>query len=250
MPLLAGLACALALLPRPGRGEDAAHALAARVVDAAPAGPFVSDLLLTTGGGLERRLTMSGMRLPDGGAARYIEVNAPTNLQGTRYLLLERATGRDDRFLYVPTMQRVMRLAETTLREPFLGSTFYVADLVRPALDDFRYAFAGDATVLDRPCRLVEARPREPESQVYGRSVFAIDPAALVVLEIRLYDADDALLKVLHVEDLERREGYWTAVRQRMVNVQTDETSTLVVERIDYDAAVAPETFTVGHIGR
>jgi hypothetical protein len=39
-------------------------------------------------------------------------------------------------------------------------------------------------------------------------------------------------------------------MRQRMVNTRTDETSTLVVERIDYDAPVPDETFTVGHLGR
>jgi hypothetical protein len=39
-------------------------------------------------------------------------------------------------------------------------------------------------------------------------------------------------------------------MRQRMVSVREDETSTLVVERIDYEASVPDETFTVGHLGR
>jgi hypothetical protein len=247
-----GLACLLASAPGPVRGgEGGARDLAARVLDAAPRGPFVADLTLLTTGDLERKLTMSGRRTEDGGALRYIEVTAPFNLAGTRYLLFERAGGRDEQFLHVPTMQRVMRLSDATRREPFLGSTFYILDLIQPALDDFTYAFAGDdETVRDRPCRLVEAKPKAPDREFYGRSIFAIDPVDLVVVRVELFDAEGRLHKVLHVDALERHEGYWTATRQRMVTTDPPETSTLVVERIDYDATLPDETFTIGHLGR
>lgn len=249
--VLLGLGCLfVALLPAGGRAEDAARDLARRVADAAYEGPFVADLMLTTTGAMERRLTMSGTRLGDGEVVRYMEVTAPFNLRGTRYLLFERTGERDEQFLYVPTMKRVMRLSETTRREPFLGSTFYLVDLVRPGLDEFVYGFVGDETVQGRPCRLVEATPKVPDQAFYGRSVFAVDPADLVVLRIELFDADGEPLKVLHIDALERREGHWTATRQRMVNLPANESSTLVVERIDYDATLPAETFTVGHLGR
>jgi hypothetical protein len=246
---LLALAVLVAADPWTAHADDAARALAPRVADTAPQTPFVADLLLTTTGALERNLTMSGRGLEDGGAVRYIEVTAPFNLVNTRYLLFERPQGRDEQFLYVPTMQRVMRLSETTRREPFLGSTFYIVDLIQPALDDFTYTFVGDETVQGRACRLVEAVPKQPEREFYERSVFAIDPADLVTVRVALADADGPF-KVLHVDALERVEGHWTAMRQRMVNTRTDETSTLVVERIDYDAPVPDETFTVGHLGR
>jgi hypothetical protein len=67
---------------------------------------------------------------------------------------------------------------------------------------------------------------------------------------VALDDAEGQPLKVLHVDVLERVQGHWTPMRQRMVNVREDETSTLVVERIDYEASVPDETFTVGHLGR
>jgi hypothetical protein len=243
------LALLVAASPWGARGDGPARALVQRVVDAAPRAPFVADLLLTTTGALERNLTMSGRGLEEDGTVRYIEVTAPFNLADTRYLLFERPQGRDEQFLYIPTMQRVMRLSESTRREPFLGSTFYIVDLIQPALDDFTYAFVGDETVQGRACRLVEAVPKHPEREFYERSVFAIDPADLVAVRVALADADGPF-KVLHVDALERVEGNWTAMRQRMVNTRTDETSTLVVERIDYDAPVPDETFTVGHLGR
>jgi hypothetical protein len=244
------LALLLAGSPWAARAEESARDLVQRVADAAPRAPFTADLLLTTTGALERTLLMSGRGLEDDGTVRYIEVLAPFNLANTRYLLFERPQGRDEQFLYVPTMQRVMRLSETTRREPFLGSTFHLVDLIQPASDDFPYACVGDATIQGRACRLVAATPKHPDREFYARSVFAIDPADLVAVRVALDDAEGEPLKVLHVDVLERVQGHWTPMRQRMVNVREDETSTLVVERIDYEASVPDETFTVGHLGR
>jgi hypothetical protein len=193
---------------------------------------------------------MSGGPLEDGGTARYIEVLSPMNLKDTRYLLLERAGARDQQFFYLPTMQRVMRLSEASRREPFLGSAFYLVDLVRPALDDFTYAFVGEVTLQGRACRLVEATPKDPDAEAYGRAVLAIDPDDLVVMRTELFDTDGRPLKVLHVDVLEPREGHWTAVRQRMVYLPANETSRLIVERIDYDATLPQDIFTVAHLGR
>jgi hypothetical protein len=247
---LLALAVLVAADPWTAHADDAARAQAQRVADTAPQKPYVADQHHTTTGALERNLTMSGRGLEDGGAVRYIEVTAPFNLVNTRYLLFERPQGRDEQFLYVPTMQRVMRLSETTRREPFLGSTFYIVDLIQPAIDDFTYTFVGDETVQGRACRLIAAVPKHPDREFYARSVFAIDPTDLVVVRVALDDTDGEPFKVLHVDELERVEGHWTAMRQRMVNVRESETSTLVVERIDYDASVPDETFTVGHLGR
>jgi hypothetical protein len=250
VPTTATLVLVLGTLGAVTAADDGARALVQRVADAAPPVRFVATLGITTTGGLERRFTMSGRPLEDGGEVRYIEVFAPFNLANTRYLLFARPHGRDEQFLYVPTMQRVMRLSESTRREPFLGSTFYILDLIRPEIDDFTYAFDGDATVAGHPCRLVIARPKRPDEEFYGRSRFAVDPTDLVVRRAELFDSEGTPLKVLHVDRLERIEGRWTATSQRMENVRDGGTSTLTVTEVDYDAEVPDETFTVGHLGR
>jgi len=245
------LALTLGLAPASGASADeGARALVQRVADAAPAVPFVAEFTLTATGGLERSFTMSGRPLEDGGEVRYIEVFAPFNLANTRYLLFARPNGRDEQFLYVPTIQRVMRLSESTRHEPFLGSTFFILDIIRPAVDDFTYAFDGDETLDGHACQRVVAHPKHPAEAFYGRSRFAIDPVNRTVLRIELFDAEDRALKVLHVDRLDRIDGHWTAVAQRMVNVRDDETSTLEIERIEYDADVDADTFTIGHLGR
>jgi negative regulator of sigma E activity len=152
--------------------------------------------------------------------------------------------------MYVPFMKRILRLSEKTRSEPFLGSTFYVNDIVEPPIDDYTYAFVGTDTVGQRSCQLVESVPKNAEGKTYGKSVFAIDPIDLVVLRVQLYDHDGKLLKVHTVDKLEKVDGYWTPRMQTMQNVQESGASELETLEIQYNAPIGDEVFREAHLGR
>jgi hypothetical protein len=252
--LVAAVAVAVVLVcnarsPAVPASEDA-RGLVQRVVDAAPDVPYVSRMTLTTPGGLMREFTLSGKKLANGIDARYLEVTGPYNLKDTRYLFYDRSERRDDQFMYVPFMKRILRLSEKTRREPFLGSTFYVNDIVEPPIDDYTYAFVGTETVGQRSCQLVESVPKNAAGETYGRSVVAIDPVDLVVLRAQLYDHDGKLLKIHTVDKLEKVDGYWTPLLQTMQNVQESGASELETLEIQYNAPIGDEVFREAHLGR
>jgi outer membrane lipoprotein-sorting protein len=248
LTLAVGVVCAARSFAVPA--DEDARGLVKRVIDAAPDVPYVSRMELTTPGGLVREFTLSGKTLADGIDARYLEVTGPFNLKDTRYLFYDRRERQDDQFMYVPFMKRVVRLSEKTRREPFLGSTFYVNDIVEPSIDNYTYAFVGTDTVGQRTCQLVESLPKNAESETYGKSVIAIDPIDLVVLRAQLYDHDGKLLKVHTVDKLEKVEGYWTPRMQTMQNVQEAVTSELETLEIQYNAPIGDEVFREAHLGR
>jgi hypothetical protein len=227
-----------------------ARALVQRVLDAAPDVPSVSQMQLTTPGGLVREFTVSRKTLANGIDARYLEVTGPMNLKDTRYLFYDRSERRDDQFMYLPFMRRIVRLSEQTRREPFLGSTFFVDDLIERPIDDYRYGFVGEETVGQRACRLVEAIPLHPEREPYGRLVAAIDPADLVVPRTRLYAHDGTLFKVLTIDTLEQIDGYWTPRRQTMDNVHDGTASRLTTTQIQYRAPIGDDIFREAYLGR
>jgi Outer membrane lipoprotein-sorting protein len=245
---------ALLLLAAPVRGAEApdedAHALVKRVIDSAPDVPYVSHMQLTTPGGLVREFTLDGKTLENGIDSRYLEVTGPFNLKDTRYLFYDHTERRDDQYMYLPFMKRVVRMSEKTRREPFLGSTFFVDDLLKHPIEDFTYRFVGAATVGQRTCRLVEATPKQPARETYGKSVFAIDPADLVVMRAELYDHDGKLFKIHHVDTIEKIDTYWTPMLQTMENVPDHESSQLKTIDIQYNAPIGDEIFREAYLGR
>lgn len=248
--LLSALVIPLRLAAADAPPADDAKALVQRVIDTAPSVASVSHMELTTPGGLLREFTVSRKKLANGIDARYLEVTGPMNLKDTRYLFYDRSERRDDQFMYLPFMRRIVRLSEQTRREPFLGSTFFVDDLVERPIDDFRYAFAGDETIGQRTCRLVEVTPLHPEQEPYSRAVVAIDPTDLVVVRAQFFAHDGTLFKVHTIDTLEKIDGYWTPRLQTMDNVHDKTSSRLVTTAVQYNAPIGDEIFREAYLGR
>ena len=223
--------------------SDDPQALVQEVRDSVPQTTVRSRVTLTSSRGWERELEILSEKT-DEQLASFIEVLGPQDVQGTRFLFFERTNEADEQHVYVPLIKRAMRIADDTRKQAFLGSDFYVSDLVAPDVDAYAYRFVGSEEILDRTCRLVEAVPKEPEEEIYGKAIFAVDPADRLILRTRFFDPDGDLLKIWRAEKLERIDGHWTILRQTVANVQDDTTSTLIVEDIDYGVDLPGGTFT------
>jgi hypothetical protein len=247
--LLAILIAPSSILSQEKEEEDA-RSLIKRVLDSAPEVPFTSRMKVTTPGDLEREFTSHIKPLDDEVDGRYIEVTSPFSLIDNRYLFYERTEGVDEQYTYMPSMKRVIRLAEKNRREPFLGSTFYITDLVAPPIDDFTYKFVGEEEVGGRHCRLVESLPKNPEKELYGKSIFAVDPKDLVIMRSQFFDERSKPFKVLTTEKIEKIDDWWTPLRQRMDNVRDETSSILEVLEIEYRVPMADDIFRIAYLGR
>jgi outer membrane lipoprotein-sorting protein len=230
--------------------KEDARSLMKRLLDSAPDVPFTSRMKVTTPGNLEREFTSHIKPLDDEVDGRYIEVTSPFSLIDNRYLFYERTEGVDEQYTYMPSMKRVIRLAEKNRREPFLGSTFYITDLVAPPLDDFTYEFLAEEEVGGRHCRIVESVPKNPEKELYSKTIFAIDPKDLVIMRSQSFDERGKPFKVLTTEKLEKIDDWWTPLRQRMDNLSDETSSTLEVLEIQYRVPLTDDLFRIAYLGR
>lgn len=220
-----------------------AEALVRRAIDALPRVPFQSRLKLITNEGWVREIVLRHKRVGDAEAS-YLEVTAPEELRGTRFLFLERPDGQNEQYIKVAASRHAIRVSPQTRRQPFLGSEFYVADLVLPELRRYTFAVAGQTRCLERTCTVVRMVPKDPSQELYARTEVVIDPESLLILGRRFYDAQGRLVKNWVVEEVRTIDGYNTLVRQRMDNVAEKRTSTLEVVDVRYGVELPDEMFT------
>jgi negative regulator of sigma E activity len=239
-PLPVVLLLCTALLVR--AQEPDARDLVKRVADALPKVSFVSTLKLTTPQGM-RELRLSH-KLVGGARASFLEVTAPADLAGMRFLFLEHADKPPEQYVKIPAARRGVLVSDSARAQPFLGSSFAVADLVEPDLDAFTYRFVGETTVLGRPCKLVESVPKKPEGALYGKTINALDPHDLLVLRREFFDEKNRALKVWEVAKVERIDGNWTIKDQTMTTAKERATSRLEVETIAFDVELPDTMFT------
>jgi outer membrane lipoprotein-sorting protein len=226
-----------------------ARDLVKQVFDAIPQAPFAAKATLTSDRGWVRELDFSHKHLGDIDAA-YLEVTAPMDLKDTRFLLLDHVVGRDEQFMYVPAMKRTVQVSGETRKQPFLGSDFFIYDMVRPEFDAYTYSFVGEEEVGGRHCQLVQSVPKVPANELYGKTVTAIDPSDAVVLRTQFFDKQDKLLKVWTIEKLEKIEGNWTPLVQQMANVQDHHQSRLEVVEIHYNTQLPDQMFQRSYLSR
>lgn len=248
------LALVLALgvpLPATAATDDAeARALVVKVRDSAPTVPLTADVTLSSGGGWVRNIKLSSKGVGEE-RATLLEVTAPADVAGSRYLLFERTEGADRQFMYLPALtKRIIEVSDEARREPFLGSDFYVSDLIAPDVNSFTYTFVGDEEIGGHACRLLEATVKAGAAAPYPRTVFAVDPEALVVWRAEAFDAKGDPFKVWTLEKLEVIDGQKTPVAQRMRNIQTSSESTLVLENVRYGVDLPDSIFSKQRLAR
>ena len=152
---------------------------------------------------------------PDGDRL-LIRFTYPNDIRGTGFLVWEHPTSDDERFLYLPSLGRVRRIAGTETQESFVGSDFTYEDIGGREFDDYTYA------LLDRRReRVVDgARRRRRHARPGGSSRAARTPppssrassrscsrTRFVVVQAEIYNRRNEKQKVYTVRRLEQIEG-------------------------------------------
>lgn len=229
--------------------EESPRELLDRAVKQIPESPFRAEMTLYSSG-LERQMILYHGRIDETTYGSRLEVTAPHDVKDTRFLFIEKTEGRDEQFIFMPMVGRTIQVSEKTREQPFLGSEFYVSDLVAPDADAFEMKYVGAEERLGRQCKIVEAVPKNPDDWMYSKAVYSIDPADLLILRSEFYDKKGKLLKVWTLVKVEKVEGQWTPYVQTMENVQQNGLSKLELTDIKYNVELPDGVFERGNLGR
>ena len=227
------------------KADDSGRKIVKQALDALPRVSFQARVKVTNDDGLSRELDLRH-KLVDNARSSYLEVTAPTDLAGIRFLFLHRIDQPPLQYIKVAASRRSVLVSNEARAQPFLDSTYYVADVIEPELDAFSYRIVSDGEVQGRKCTFIEATPKEPDHQIYSKSVVAIDSVDHLILQRDFYDRKGELAKVAAVEQFEKIDGIWTIRKQTMKNLKENRSSTIELTEIRYgvdipDAVFKPE---------
>src|SRR5215218_1469847 len=98
----------------------------------------------------DRALTLLTLRRTEGDRS-LIRFTYPNDIRVTGFLVWEHPAGDDERFLYLPSLGRVRRIAGSEAQESFVGSDFSYEDIGGRELDDFTYTLLDDNSAWTSP---------------------------------------------------------------------------------------------------
>lgn len=208
----------------------------------------------------ERALTLMSLRgreagtqsAAPGGDRLLIRFSYPNDIRGTSFLVWEHPDAEDERFLYLPSLGRVRRIAGTETQESFVGSDFTYEDFGGREFDDYTYAFAGAAgsqaswTPPGGPPRAawrLESRRRDASAQ-FPRVVSLVLEEGAIVVQADIYNRRNEKQKVYTVRRIDQIEGIWTVMDAEMTNALEKSRTELAVEQTDYNVGLKESDFS------
>ena len=207
----------------------------------------------------ERALTMVSLRgrgnpgaapdAPDGDRL-LLRFTYPNDIRGTGFLVWEHPDSDDERFLYLPSLGRVRRIAGAETQESFVGSDFTYEDIGGREFDDYTYAMLDEnaswtppAGGSPRAAWRLESRRKDASAQ-FPRVVSTILKDTFVVVGADVYNRRNERQKVYTVRRLEQIEGIWTAMDAEMTNALEKSRTELTIERADYNVGLKESDFS------
>lgn len=186
------------------------------------------------------------------GKRAFIHIRGPAKDRGTTFLKLD-----PNLWMFVPRVERTMRIPPSMMLQSWMGSDFTNDDLVKESstLDDYEHRLLGidpsPEDFPDRPAYVVQYTPHESAPVVWGRIVAWIDRERGSPLRQEYYDEAGVKLRVMRFSEIREIEGrhfpfHWS---MKPLDKENHETTIRILE-VAFDPEIEEGVFTKRNLQR
>ena len=197
------------------------------------------QLIDKAGNTKNRELTI----LQKGPEKRLIRFNAPADVKGVGFLVLE----DDLMYLYMPAFAKVRRIASHVKNENFMGTDFTYDDMSQSDYVENYTPVLKDET--DQHY-ILDLTPK-PESEIeYSKLIMWANKQTMLPDTVEFYDRSNRLLKTMIQTETKQIDGYWTPQHIEMTDVQDQHKTIMELVNVKHNQGVSDKKFTQRYLKR
>jgi hypothetical protein len=195
----------------------------------------------------ERDLIVLSKKYPAGDKS-LTRFTRPADIAGTGFLVWEHKSAggskpeEDERFLFLPSLARVRRIAGSEAQESFVGSDFTYEDISGRKFEDYTYTLVND-TAANGTAYTLESRAEDPNAK-FPRVVSTVRKDNFVVIHADIYGKGAEIAKVFDASKVEKIGKYWTVTAMAMKDLRQKTRTEMTVEKAEFDVGLPDEAFT------
>ncbi|HAZ13886.1 MAG: hypothetical protein A2X86_12915 [Bdellovibrionales bacterium GWA2_49_15] len=200
---------------------------------------------LTTSDGNKRlrELTMLRINVPGGEDQRYfMYFHGPADVRRMAFLVYKYPNKESDRWLFIPDLGLVQRMASKDASSSFVGSDFTYEDVSGRNIGADSYKLIKEETYENKPTFVIESTPTT--AAAYKRKISWIDQTAFLPLKEEFYDVQDQLFKVFTADEIKQVDGLPTITKRVMKNVKSGHQTLVEFAEIQYRVPLKVEDFS------
>ncbi|MDR0289571.1 MAG: outer membrane lipoprotein-sorting protein [Treponema sp.] len=183
------------------------------------------------------------------GKRTVIVFQRPETVAGTRFLTMENSGGADDRWIFLPGVGKVRRMAASEGSSSFVGTDFSYDDIASASrsADLDTHTLLREESLDGTACYVIQSVPRDSSYQ-YSKMILWIAKDTKLTLKIELYDRRNALVKVAEMSGLREVQGRLTATVTKMTTIAAESATTIFMDIVKYDDPIPEAVFTTAFL--
>jgi outer membrane lipoprotein-sorting protein len=185
------------------------------------------------------------------GSRTIIVFQRPAGVAGTRFLTVENAGGSEDRWIYLPSLGKVRRIAASEGSGSFMGTDFSYDDISSASrkVDLDNHTLLREETYNGTLCYVIESRPKDSSYQ-YSRMVQWIDKDTKISYKIELYDRrnTNSPVKIVEMKEAKEIQGRLTPTVTTMTTVAGGTSTSIYMDILKYDDPIPEGVFTTAYL--
>ena len=192
----------------------------------------------------------------DGDQKYFVYFQAPADVRKMVFMVHKHTAegADDDRWLYLPNLDLVKRIAASDKRTSFVGSDYLYEDVSGRGLD----ADTHEIIRSNEKHYVVKNTPKKPDMVEFSHYLVYVDQKTFIPMKMEYFDKSGALYRTIEavtVKDIEaERDGetvvYPTVTESVVKDLKNGSTTTMTFSDIDYNIGLEDDIFTERYLRR
>lgn len=196
-----------------------------------------------------RELTMLRKDYKEGGNQKYfMYFHKPADIKDTTFMVVKWPDRDDDRWLFIPAINLVKRIAANDKYSSFVGSDFTYEDISGRKPEEDTHTLLRREKLNDKNCFVIESIPKETSE--YTKRISWIDETNFLPLKEEFYDKQNEPYRQFEAQELKDTNGILTITKRTMKNVKTGHRTEVAFQEVEYNLGIEDDLFSERYLRR
>ncbi len=192
-----------------------------------------------------RKFTMLRKDFGEGGEQRYYTYfKEPGDVRRMTFMVWKNPDANDDRWIYIPSLDLVKRIAANDKNSSFVGSDFTYEDVSGRHWSEDEHSVVREETLDGKNSYVIKSVPIDPKSTSYAYRLSWVDKESFLPLKEEYYNKKDELERTFTAEKIEDIDGIPTITERSMTDEKKGNKTIVSFSSIKYNASVEDEVFS------
>ncbi len=176
----------------------------------------------------------------DGEQYFYVYFSRPSDVSKTVFLVWKRLEQDDDRWLYLPALDLVKRIAAGDERTSFVGSHFFYEDVSGRGIDEDTHELLEQT----QNYYVLKSTPKDSAAVEFSYYKNWIHRESMIPVKTEYYDRNGSLYRTYSALKVEQVDGFNTVTQSRMEDRRIGGYTQMNYSRVNYNVGLSEDLFT------